>query len=98
MARLLFFLAFLGFSTAVLRDSWDDWVSGTQLPHLLAETSVEVRGKDDALLRVFPVEDGRKRLAVHLEDVDPAFLEMLIAFFHLFFLYRSFSETSRLET
>ncbi|MFT6025412.1 MAG: penicillin-binding protein 1C [Ascidiaceihabitans sp.] len=80
MARFLFILAFLAFSTAVLRDSWEDWVARTELPQLLAETSVEVRGQNDVLLRVFPVENGRQRLAVHLDDVDPEFIDMLIEF------------------
>ena len=80
MARWLFLLAFLAFGTAVLRDSWEDWVARTELPQLLAETSVEIRGQDDALFRVFPVEDGRQRLAVHLDDVDHAFIEMLVGF------------------
>ena len=80
MARWLFILAFAAFGTALLRDSWQDWVVRTELPLLLAETSVEVRGQNDALLRVFPVEDGRQRLAVHLDDVDPQFIEMLVEF------------------
>lgn len=80
MARWLFFLTFVAFSIAVLRDSWQDWVERTELPHILAETSVEIRGADNALLRVFAVENGRQRLAVHLGDVDPAFIDMLIAF------------------
>lgn len=80
MARWLFFLAFAAFSAALVRDSWEGWVARTELPVLLAETSVEVRGQNDALLRVFPVEDGRQRLAVHLDDVDPVFIDMLVAY------------------
>lgn len=66
--------------TAGLRDAWDDWVAATVLPPVLAETSVEVRARDGTLLRAYPVEDGRQRLAVALADVDPTFVQMLIAY------------------
>ncbi|ASM74080.1 MULTISPECIES: penicillin-binding protein 1C [Roseobacteraceae] len=66
--------------TAGLRDAWDDWVSATVLPPVLAETSVEVRSRDGTLLRAYPVEDGRQRLAVTLADVDPSFVQMLVAY------------------
>ena len=65
---------------AGLRDSFDTWVDGTVLPPVLVETSVEVLDRDGRLLRVFPVEDGRVRLALRLEDVDRDFLDMLIAY------------------
>lgn len=42
--------------------------------------SVEVRANDGSLLRVFPVEDGRLRQQVTLEEVDPLFINMLLAF------------------
>ncbi|TMM52467.1 penicillin-binding protein 1C [Sulfitobacter sabulilitoris] len=62
------------------RDGFDRWVDATRLPPLLSETSVEMRDRNGALLRSFPVEDGRQRLAVRLGDVDPEFLAMLIAY------------------
>ncbi len=37
-------------------------------------------GGNGALMRVFPVEDGRIRLALGLEAVDPDYLAMLIAY------------------
>ncbi len=42
--------------------------------------SIEVRASDGSLLRVFPVEDGRLRQQVTLEEVDPLFISMLLAF------------------
>jgi penicillin-binding protein 1C len=65
---------------AGLRDAVDDWVAVTELPQVLIETSVEVRDRNGALIRVFPVEDGRVRLSLRPDQVDPAFLTMLIAF------------------
>ncbi|MEP5731506.1 MAG: penicillin-binding protein 1C [Sulfitobacter sp.] len=70
---------FLGFG-AGLRDAFDHWVADTKLPPVLVETSVEVRDRAGALLRVFPVENGRVRLALHPDQVDPTFLDMLIAY------------------
>ncbi|MBU2981348.1 penicillin-binding protein 1C [Lentibacter algarum] len=50
------------------------------MPAVLHETSVEVRDAHGVLLRAFPVEDGRWRLATKPEQVDPAYLTALIAF------------------
>jgi len=44
------------------------------------ERSVEVVDRDGNLLRVYAVGDGRWRLAVDPAAVDPAFLDMLIAY------------------
>lgn len=60
--------------------AWSRWVDRTELPPVLAETSVEVRDRDGHLLRAFGVEDGRLRLAVDTGDVDPAFVEMLVRY------------------
>lgn len=65
---------------AGLRDHLDRWVADTVLPPVLVETSVEVRDRHGALMRVFPVEDGRVRLALRLHEVDQHFLAMLIAY------------------
>ena len=56
------------------------WVATTELPPLALETSVEVLARDGALLRAFTVGDGRWRLAVTADRVDPTYLAMLIAF------------------
>ena len=66
----------LAFATA--RDAVDLWVSRTALPPLAIDTSVEVLGRDGALLRAFTVADGRWRLDPGA--VDPAYLAMLIAY------------------
>ncbi|WP_370399309.1 penicillin-binding protein 1C [Sulfitobacter sp. JB4-11] len=76
----LFALVLLLGVAAGVRDSVDGWIARTELPSVLAETSVEVRDRHGALLRVFPVEDGRMRMGVRVGDVDPDFLAMLIAY------------------
>ena len=65
---------------AGLRDGFDAWVDGTELPPVLRETSVEMLDRDGHLLRAFPVEDGRIRLAMRLDQADPGFIAMLIAY------------------
>ena len=42
--------------------------------------SKEVIDRDGALLRAFAAPDGRWRLAVGLDQVDPRFVDMLIAY------------------
>ncbi len=65
---------------AGLRDGFDQWVDATVVPPVLVETSVEVRDRNGALMRVYPVEDGRVRMAVSLDQVDPEFIAMLVAY------------------
>ncbi|WP_120503121.1 penicillin-binding protein 1C [Sulfitobacter mediterraneus] len=65
---------------AGLRDGFDRWVDETVVPPVLVETSTEVRDQHGALMRVFQVEDGRVRLAVALDQVDPRFIAMLLAY------------------
>lgn len=60
--------------------AFDRWVASTELPVTLAQTSTEVLDRNGALLRVYPVADGIWRLALRLEEVDPGFLAMLIAY------------------
>ena len=76
----LFALVLVLGGAAALRDGVDRWVEATVLPSVLVETSVEMRDREGRLLRVFPVENGRVRLPVNVAQVDPAFLEMLIAY------------------
>jgi penicillin-binding protein 1C len=64
---------------AALRDAFDAWVAATDLPPLVTETSVEVLDRQGRLLRAYTVADGRWRLAVEPGQVDPLYLEMLIA-------------------
>jgi penicillin-binding protein 1C len=44
------------------------------------ETSVVVSDRDGALLRPFAISDGRWRLRVGADEVDPAFLRMVVAY------------------
>ncbi|GGH28253.1 penicillin-binding protein 1C [Cribrihabitans marinus] len=77
-AGWLFGLAALLLSLAALRDAADRWVDATDLPVLLAETSVEIRDRQGALLRAYPVADGLWRLTPGA--VDPDFTRMLIRY------------------
>lgn len=81
-ARWLFLLAATLFVAAFLRDQFDAWIDATELPPLFAqaETSFEVLDRNGELLRAYTVSGGRWRLKVDLEQVDPLYLEMLIAY------------------
>jgi len=72
--------AALLFGGAATRDGLDDWVTTTELPPLLSETSVEMRGRDGEMLRVYTLRDGRWRLGANVAQVDPRYLDMLIAY------------------
>ena len=65
---------------AGLRDRFDHWISTTDLPPLLAETSVEVLDRNGELLRAYSVEGGIWRLGARPEQVDQTYLRMLIAY------------------
>ncbi|MFK7940370.1 MAG: penicillin-binding protein 1C [Roseovarius sp.] len=62
------------------RDRLDQWITATDLPPLVSETSVEVRDRNADLLRLYTVADGRWRLAVTPDQVDRSFVDMLIAY------------------
>ncbi len=62
------------------RDGFDRWVAATLLPDVATETSVEVLARDGRLLRAYTVVDGRWRLAVTPDMVDPRFVALLLAF------------------
>ncbi len=62
------------------RDWVDTWITTTELPVLLADTSVEVHDRNGVLLRVYPVENGRTRMKISLDEVDAEFLDMLITY------------------
>ena len=79
-AYLLLALAvFMGLA-AHGRDRLDAWIDATALPPLTAETSVEVLARDGTLLRPFLVADGRWRLAVGYDGVDPGYVDMLVRY------------------
>ncbi|WP_224816702.1 penicillin-binding protein 1C [Hasllibacter sp. MH4015] len=58
----------------------DEWIDRTELPPLTLETGVEVLDRDGDLLRAYTVENGRWRLPVSYDAVDPGFIDMLVAF------------------
>lgn len=60
--------------------TFHSWVDRTELPVTLAETSTEVRDRNGALLRAYPVGTGIWRLAVHPDQVDPDYLSMLVRY------------------
>jgi penicillin-binding protein 1C len=71
----------LGLWLAALgRDRFDQWIDATVLPPLVVETSIEVLDRDGDLLRAYTVADGRWRLAVAPDRVDPVYLAMLVAY------------------
>ncbi|MGB2201199.1 MAG: transglycosylase domain-containing protein, partial [Pseudooceanicola atlanticus] len=78
--RWLLILVLALWAGALGRDRLDAWVAATEIPPLLLDTSAEVRDRDGALLRVYTVADGRWRLGLSPEDVDPAYIRMLLAF------------------
>lgn len=79
-SRALVLLVFVLWGGALLRDGFDAWVTGTDLPPLLSETSVEVRDRDGALLRAYTVGDGLWRLGANAREVDAGYLALLTAY------------------
>ena len=65
---------------ALGRDRVDVWIDTTVLPPVLVETSVEVVDRKGDLLRAYTVADGRWRLALLPQDVDPGYIAMLLAY------------------
>ncbi|MCR8724720.1 penicillin-binding protein 1C [Frigidibacter sp. ROC022] len=78
--RALIIIAVALFLGAAARDRFDAWVDATELPSLVAETSVEVLDRNGSLLRAYTVSDGRWRLRLELDQTDPLFLAMLLAY------------------
>lgn len=60
--------------------AFDQWVSRAELPSLELATSTTVLDRNGALLRAYAVADGRWRLPVTLDEVDPDYIAQLIAF------------------
>lgn len=61
-------------------DRGRDWVAATDLPALSLPTSVEVVDRNGILLRAYTVADGRWRMALPPDAVDPTYLAMLVAY------------------
>ncbi len=59
---------------------FDRWVARTTLPYLALETSKTVLDANGELLRAYAVADGRWRLPVTIDQVDPNYLQMLVTF------------------
>jgi penicillin-binding protein 1C len=79
-ARPILLFAFGLWLAALGRDRLDAWVEATVLPPLTVEMSVEVLDRGGALLRPYTVADGRWRLALPPDRVDPLYLNMLLAY------------------
>lgn len=58
----------------------DRWIDETEIPPLTLETGVEVLDRNGDLLRAYTVENGRWRLPVSFDAVDPGYIEMLVAY------------------
>ncbi len=71
-------LAFGLFCAASLRDAGDRWIDATVLPPVLTQTSTEIRDRNGALLRAYPVGDGIWRLAPG--HVDRGYVDMLVRY------------------
>ncbi|MEX0312273.1 MAG: penicillin-binding protein 1C [Tateyamaria sp.] len=79
--RLISFgLAMAVLAGACAYRAWDDWVDRTVLPSTLSHVSVEMQDRDGRLMRAFSVEDGRLRLAVAPDRVDPRLIDMLVGY------------------
>jgi penicillin-binding protein 1C len=63
---------------AFASDGFDRWIDATILPPLAPETSQEVLDRNGTLLRAYTVEEGRWRLGVEKDQVDPFFVTLLL--------------------
>ena len=79
-ARWIIVLALGLWLAALGRDRFDAWIDATVLPPLALEMSVEVLDRKGDLLRAYTVADGRWRLALPPDKVDPLYLKMLLAY------------------
>jgi len=79
-AGRLFLAALILWCGAAARDGFDRWVAATVLPPLAIAQSVEVLDRNGDMLRAYTVADGRWRMAVGLDAVDPRFVAMLIRY------------------
>jgi len=80
MKRWRHFIALSLIALVVGGAAFDRWINRTVLPYLALETSKTVLDSKGALLRAYAVADGRWRLPVTLDQVDPNYIEMLITF------------------
>ena len=80
MPRALFLAACLLMLAAYSRDRVDQWIDATTFPNLTPATSHLVTDRNGDLLRAYTVADGRWRLATDLPQIDPFFLQLLLAY------------------
>ncbi|MBO9473102.1 penicillin-binding protein 1C [Shimia sp. R10_1] len=80
MRFLPVFLVLALLFVAGARDAFDKWVETTELPNLLADTSVEVVDRNGLLLRAYTVEGGLWRLGAGYGEVDPLYIDVLLAY------------------
>jgi penicillin-binding protein 1C len=59
---------------------FEQMIGAANPPALVLDTSTLALDRDGRLLRAFSIAGGRWRLPVALEDLDPKFLDMLLAF------------------
>lgn len=79
-AGRLLALVVLLWGAALARDAFDAWIDATVLPPLVAAQSQEVTDREGRLLRAYTIADGRWRMGVSLDAVDPLYLAMLIRY------------------
>ena len=60
--------------------AFDQWIAAADLPRITVATSAIVVDRNDRLLRPFTVANGRWRMPVTADQVNPLYLDMLIAF------------------
>ena len=80
MTRAVLALALCLWGLGAARDGVDAWVDATVLPPLTGDSSVEVLDRNGDTLRAYTMADGRWRLPVTPDQVDPAYLRMLIRY------------------
>jgi len=58
----------------------DHWIATAPVPDLVPEVSATVLDRDGRLMRAYQVADGRWRLPVSLDQVDPGYVAQLLAY------------------
>ncbi|MGI3163997.1 penicillin-binding protein 1C [Pseudooceanicola sp. 200-1SW] len=79
-ALALLALAGLLWTGALARDRAEAWIEATELPTLAPQLSVEMRAAGGDLLRAYTVDEGRWRMGLRPDQVDPLYLAMLRAY------------------
>ncbi len=77
--RFLIVVGLLAGCMLAARIGFDSLIAATELPETRPVTSTQILDRNGRLLRPFTVANGRWRLPVSLDKIDPAYLDMLIA-------------------